>query len=130
MWFISAFPEIEKIFQNVGPKVRQNLWKIETLMKSAPDPQNLAEQWFGFSQEFAEEVIHKRISWNQKISQNLVPNLGQKWWKIETLMKSASDPQNLTEPFFAFSHDIAMLKNWLKRAFPEMGKISQNLGPN
>ena len=33
-------------------------------MKSASDPQNLAEPWFAFSQEIAEEVIHKRISWN------------------------------------------------------------------
>ena len=43
--------------------------------------------------------------------------------------KGASDPQNLTEPFFAFSKDITMLKKWFISAFPEMEKISQNLGP-
>ena len=43
--------------------------------------------------------------------------------------KGASDPQNLTEPFFAFSKDITMLKKWFISAFPEIEKISQNLGP-
>ena len=43
--------------------------------------------------------------------------------------KGASDPQNLTEPFFAFSKDITMLKKWFISAFPEIQKISQNLGP-
>ena len=46
------------------------------------------------------------------------------WWK------SASDPHNLTEPFFAFSQDNTMLKKWFIRAFPEIEKISQNLGLN
>ena len=32
-WFICAFPEIEKISQNLGPKLGQKLWKIESLMK-------------------------------------------------------------------------------------------------
>ena len=45
-------------------------------------------------------------------------------------MKSASDPQNLTEPFLAFSQDITMLKKWfMKSALPEIEKISQNLFP-
>ena len=28
-WFISAFPEIEKISQNLGLNLGQKLWKIE-----------------------------------------------------------------------------------------------------
>ena len=43
--------------------------------------------------------------------------------------KGASDPRNLTEAFFAFSKDITMLKKWFISAFPQIQKISQNLGP-
>ena len=44
--------------------------------------------------------------------------------------KGASDPRNLTEPFFAFAKDITMLKKWFISVFPKIQKISQNLGPN
>ena len=44
------------------------------------------------------------------------------------MRKWASDPRNLTEPFFAFSKDITMLKKWFISAFPQTQKISQNLG--
>ena len=67
----------------------------------------------------------------EKISQNLGPKLGQKWWQIEYLMKRCiGSEKNLTEPFFAFSHDITMPKKWFISTFPGIGKISQNLGPN
>ena len=66
----------------------------------------------------------------KKISQNLGPKLGQKLKKLNVQWKGASDPQNLTEPFFAFSTEITMLKKWIISAFPEIEKISQILGPN
>ena len=44
-------------------------------------------------------------------------------------MKRWSDPQNLTEAFFAFLQDITMLKKWFISAFPEIEKISQTLAP-
>ena len=44
-------------------------------------------------------------------------------------MKGPSDPQNFTDPFFAFLQDITMLKKWFISAFPEVENISQNLAP-
>ena len=187
-WFISAFPEIEKISQTLAPKLCQKLWKIELLMKrciGSAKPHRSVFRLFARYYD-AEEVIHKRISWNwQKISQTLAPKLCQKLWKIELLMKrcigsakphrsvfrffaryydaeevihkriswnwedisnsgpkampkimknwnfneKVSDPQNLTEAFFAFLQDITMLKKWFISAFPEIEKISQTLAP-
>ena len=42
-------------------------------------------------------------------------------------MKRCIHPRNLTEPFFAFSKDITMLKKWFISVFPQIQKISQNL---
>ena len=109
-WFISAFPEIEKISQNLGPKLGQNCkklnnenWITELQWKGASDPKSKTsgptEHRF-FSRFFAFPEIDITML--------------KKWF--------------ITEPFFAFSKDITMLK----RAFPEIqksGPISQNLGP-
>ena len=131
-WFISAFPEIQKISQNLGPKLGQKLKKIEYLMKRCIGSAKPHRTVFRFFERYydAKEVIHKRISWNwenisksgPKIRPKIVKKLNLQW-------KGASDPQNLTEPFFAFSKDITMLKKWFISAFPEIEKISQNLGP-
>ena len=73
------------------------------------------------------EVIHQRISWNPEnisksgLNAKILRNLNLQW-------KVASDPQILTEPSFAFSKDITMLNEWFISVFPEMKKISQNLG--
>ena len=75
-------------------------------------------------------MIHKRISWNWENISKSGPKIRPKIKKKLNLQwKGASDPQNLTEPFFAFSKDITMLKKWFISAFPEIEKISQNLGP-
>ena len=121
-WFISAFPEIEKISQTLAPKLCQKLWKIELLMKrciGSAKPHRSVFRLFARYYD-AEEVIHKRISWNWEDISNSGPKamLLNQW-------KGASDPQNLTEPFFAFLQDITMLKKWFISAFPE----SQTLAP-
>ena len=78
----------------------------------------------------AEEVIHKRISWNWEDISNSGPKAMPKIIKNWTFNeKVLSDPQNLTEPFFAFLQDITMLKKWFISAFPEIEKISQTLAP-
>ena len=74
----------------------------------------------------AKEVIHKRICWNWENISKSGPKLGQKLQK--KWMFNSSDPRNLTNRF-AFSEDITMLKKWFISAFPEIEKISQNLGP-
>ena len=187
--FISVFPEIEKISQHLGLNLGQKWWKIEYLMKrciGSAKPHTIVFRFFARYYD-AEEVIHKRISWNwentsksgpklrsiimkncvlmkrcigsakphtivfpffvryydaeevihQRISWNWEnistsgPKVGPKMMKNWIFdEKGASDPQNLTQSFFAFSQDITMLKKWFISAFPEIEKISQNLGPN
>ena len=66
----------------------------------------------------------------EKISQTLAPNLCQKWWKIEHLMKKVHRiRKNLTEPCLAFSQHITMLKKWFISAFPEIERIFAKSGP-
>ena len=74
-------------------------------------------------------MIHKRISWNWENISKSGPKLGQTLWKIESLMKRCIGSTKTSEPFFAFSQDITMRKKWFISAFPEIEKISQNLGP-
>ena len=103
----SAFPEIEKISQNRGPKFRPKIiinWIFE--WKGASDPENRTEEFFVFSARYydAEEMIHKSISpqlrkylkiWATKSRPKIIKN-----WKFE--WKGASDPQNLSEPLSLF----------------------------
>ena len=65
-WFISAFPEIQKISQNLGPKLGQKFKKNESLMKRCIGPAKPHRTVFRFFERYydAKEVIHKRISWN------------------------------------------------------------------
>ena len=132
-WFISSFPEIEKMSQNLGPNLGQKLWKIEFLMKrcigSAKTSQNrfsrfraILRCWRSDSSAHFPELWKYPITWAQILSKN--------YEKFKFKWKGASDPQNLTEPIFAFSHDITMLKKWFISTFPGIEKISQNLGPN
>ena len=125
-WFISAF-------LNLGPKLVQKLWKIESLMKRcivSAKPHRTVFRFFARYYD-AKEVIHKRLSWNCENISNSVPQVRPKimknWIFNERVLR---DPQNLKEPFFAFSKDITMLKNWFISAFPEIEEISQNLFPN
>ena len=76
----------------------------------------------------AEEVIHQRISSNWQYISNsgpkAMPKTIKNWFmsafpQIENVSQTlAPNPQNLTEPLFAFLLDITMLKNWFIRAFP------------
>ena len=112
------------------PIFGQKLWKIEYLMKrciGSAKPRTIVFRFFARYYD-AEEVIHKRISWNWENILKSGPKFGPKIMKNWTLIKGASDPQNVTQSCFAFSQDITMLKKWFISAFPEIEKISQNLG--
>ena len=130
-WFISAFPEIEKISQNLGPKLGQKLWKIESLMKRCIGSAKPHRTVFRFFARYydAEEVIHKRISWNweniSKSGPKVRPNNMKNWIFNEKVHLA----RITSEPFYAFLQDITMLKKWFISAFAETEKISQNLGP-
>ena len=100
-----AFPEIEKISQNLGPKLGQKLWKIEYLMKRCIGSAKPHRTVFRFFARYydAEEVIHKRISWNWENISISGPKLGQKimknWIFNEKLHRIS---QSLTETVFRF----------------------------
>ena len=114
-----------------GPEVRPNIMKNwifnEKMHRIRKTSQNRLRFLTGYYE--AEEVIHQRISLNWENISKSGPKLGQKWWKIESLMKRCIGSAK-PEQFFAFSQDITMLKKWFISAFPEIEKISQNLGPN
>ena len=126
-WFISAFPEIEKISQTLAPKLCQKLWKIEILTKmciASAKPHRSVFRLFARYYD-AEEVIHQDFLKLRRYP--LAPKLCQKLWKIEILTKIVSDPPHRS--VFRFSQDITMLKKWFISAFPEIEKISQTLAP-
>ena len=132
-WFIRAFPEIEKISQNLGLNLGQKSWKIEYLMKrciGSAKPQTIVFRFFARYYD-AEEVIHKGISWNweniSKSGPKFRPIIMKNWMFDEKVHRIRITSQNR---FFAFSQDNTMLKKWFIRAFPEIEKISQNLGLN
>ena len=78
----------------------------------------------------AKEVIHKRISWNpeniSKSGPKIRPKIVKNWIFNEKVHRIRKTSQ---KPFFTFSQDITMLKKWFISAFPQIQKISQNLGP-
>ena len=83
-WFISAFPEIGKISLNLDLQLGQKLWKIESLMKRCiGSGKPHAERFFRrFARYYdAEEVIHKRISWNWENISKSGPKVGAKIMK-------------------------------------------------
>ena len=87
--FISVFPEIEKISQHLGLKLAKNDEKLNIWWKGASDPQNLTQSFFPFSQDITmlKKLFISVFPEIEKISQHLGLSLGQKWWKIESLMK-------------------------------------------
>ena len=115
-----------------GPKLGPKLCKIESLMKRCIGYAKLHRTVVRFFARYynAEEVIHKRISWNweniSKSGTRVRPKIMKNWIfneKVHRIRKT------FTEPLFAFSQDITMLKKWFISAFPEIEKISQNLVP-
>ena len=118
-----------KISQNLGPKLGQKLNKNEYLMKRCIGSAKPHRTVFRFFERYydAKEVIHKRISWKweniSKSGPKVRPKIVKNWIFNEKVHRIR---ETLTEPFFAFSKDITMLKKWFISAFPEIGP--QNLG--
>ena len=109
-WFISAFAEIEKISQNLGPKLGQKLKKIECLMKrciGSGKPHRTVFRFFERNYD-AKEVIHQRISWNWENISNSRPKLVQIFLKIESSMKrciGSAKPHRTVFRFFDRNYD-------------------------
>ena len=99
-WFISAFPEIEKISQNLGPKLGQKLQKIEYLMKRCIGSAKPHRTVFRFFERYydAKEVIHKRISWNweniSKSGPKVRPKIAKNWIFNEKVHRIRKTSQN------------------------------------
>ena len=110
----------------------KNYKKLNLEWKGASDHQNLTEAFFAFLQDITmvKKWFISAFPEVEKISQTLPQSYAKNYNQMNLQWKGASDPQNLTEPFFIFLQDITMLKNWFISTFPEMEKISQNVGPN
>ena len=109
-WFISAFPEIEKISQTLAPKLCQKLWKIELLMKRCIGSAKPHRSVFRFLQDITmlKKWFISAFPEIEKISQTLAPKLCQKLWKIELLMKrciGSAKPHRSVFRFFARYYD-------------------------
>ena len=133
-WFISAFPEIEKISQNLGPNLGQKslgnwLWLMKRCIGSANSSQN---RFALFRKIFTmlKEVIHKRISWNRENISKSGPKL-----RLKNRIRNCIFNEKVHRigtcsqiRFALFRKIFRMLNNWFICAFPEIEKISQNLG--
>ena len=93
-------PEIEKISQNLSPKLVQKFWKIEFLMKRCIGSAKPHRTVFRFFARYynAEEVIHKRISWNwENISKSrpkFRPKIMKNWIFNEKVHRIRKTSQN------------------------------------
>ena len=104
-WFISAFPEIEKISQTLAPKLCQKLWKIELLMKRCIGSAKPHRSVFRFFARYydAEEVIHKRISWNWEDISNSGPKAMPKIMKNWTFNEKVHRIRKTSQIFRFFA---------------------------
>ena len=111
-WFISAFPEIEKISQNLGPKLGQTLWQIESLMKRCIGSTKPHRTVFRFFTRYydAEEVFHKCISRNweniSKSGPKFRPKIMKNWIFNEKVHRIHKTSQN------RISHFRKILRCW------------------
>ena len=132
-WFISAFPEIEKISQNVGPKLGRKFWKIESLMKRCIESGKHHRRVFSlFLQDITmlKKWFISAFPAIGKISQNMGHKFRPKIIKNWTLNEKVHRISKTSlKRFSAFLQDITMLKKWFISAFPEIEKISHNCGP-
>ena len=108
--FISAFPEIEKISQNLVRKVRPKIMKNWIFNEKVHRIRKTSQNRFRFFARYydAEEVIHKRISWNWENISKSGPKVRPKLWKIESLMKrciGSAKPHRTVFRFFARYYD-------------------------
>ena len=133
-WFISAFPEIEKISQNLGLKLGQKLWQIESLMKRCIGSAKPHRTVFRFFARYydAEEEIHKRISWNWENISKSGPKVRPKIWKIEYLMKrciGSAKPHRTVFRFFARYYDAEeVIHKRISWNWENISKSGPNLG--
>ena len=105
-WFISAFPEIMKISQNLGPKLGQKLNKNEYLMKrciGSAKPHRTVFSLFSKDITILKKWFISAFAESERIPQNLGPKLGQKLSKIESSMKrciGSANPHRDRFPLF------------------------------
>ena len=110
-WFISSFPEIEKISQNLVPNLGQKLWKVVYLMKRCIGSAKPRRTVFRFFVRYydAEEVIHKLISWNwENISKSwpkFRPKIRTNWIFNEKLHRIRKKPHRTIFRFFSRYYD-------------------------
>ena len=77
----------------------------------------------------AKEVIHKRISWSPENISKSGPKIRPKIKKIECSMKRCIGSAKHLRTVFRFFERYYDAKEVIHEAFPEIQKISQNLGP-
>ena len=130
-WFISAFPEIQKKYQNLGPYAKIFL-KNKSLMKRCIGSAKPHRTVFHFFERYydAKEVIHQRISWNWEISQNLGPKLGQKLLKIESSMKRCIGSAKHHRTVFRFFERYYDAKEVINQRISWNPENISNSGPN
>ena len=110
-WFISAFPEVEKISQTLAPKKCQKLEKMEPLMKrcigSAKPHRAVFRLFAGYYD--TEEVIHKRISSNWEDISNsgpkAMPNIMKNWTLMKRCIGSAKPHRSVFRLFARYYND-------------------------
>ena len=104
-WFISAFPQIENISQTLAPKLCKIYEKIELLMKMGIRSAKTHRAVFRFFARYydAEEVIHKRISWDWEDISNsgskAMPKIMKNWTFNEKEYRIRKTSQERFSPF-------------------------------
>ena len=125
-WNCENIPKSGSKFRDQNYEKLKLTEKVHRIRKTSQNRFSLFARYYE-----AEEVIHKRNSWNlENISKSGPKISANNYEKLNIWWKGASDTQNLTEPYYAFSQGITMLKTVFISAIPEIGKISQNLGLN
>ena len=133
--FISAFPEIVKISQNLGPNFGQKLWKIEYLMKRCIGSAKPHRTVFRFFARYydAEEVIHQHISWNWENISKSGPKFRPKIMKNWIFMKSCigfAKPHRNVFRFFARYYDAkGVIHKGISRNWENISKSGPKIRP-
>ena len=133
-WFLRAYPEIEKISENLGLNLGQKLWKIESLMKrciGSAKPHTMVFRFFARYYD-AKEVIHKCITWNWenilKSGPKIVPNIMKNWNLMKRCIGSAKTHTNVFR-FFARYYDAEeVIHKRISWYWENISKSGPNLG--
>ena len=107
-WFISAFPEIQKISQNLSTNLGQKFYKIESSMKRCIGSAKPHRTVFCFFERYydAKEVIHKRISWNTENISKSGPKVRPKIKRNWILMKRVHRLRKISQKRFSLFRKI------------------------